>query len=45
MFQLLIKFRIAVMRSEKLVAEAEDSSGTWKKRHVRRWKPLPSNGH
>jgi hypothetical protein len=34
----------AVMRSEKLVAEAGDSSGTQRKGNVRRWKPLQSNG-
>jgi hypothetical protein len=31
------------VRSEKLVAEAGDSSGNHKKGNVRRWKPLPSN--
>jgi hypothetical protein len=36
--------RIAVVRSEKLVAEARDSSGTQKKRNVHHWKMLPSNG-
>jgi hypothetical protein len=29
---------------EKLVDEAGDSSGTQRKRTIRRWKPLPSNG-
>jgi hypothetical protein len=33
------------VRSEKLVAEAGDSSGTHRKGNVRRWKPLPSNGY
>jgi hypothetical protein len=33
-----------VARSEKLVAEAGNSSGTQMKRKVRHWKPLPSNG-
>jgi hypothetical protein len=41
-FELLGQLRVAVVRSEKLVAEAGDSSGT--QRNVRRWKPLPSNG-
>jgi hypothetical protein len=36
--------RIAIVRSEKLVAEAGDSSGTQRKGNVRRWKPLPKNG-
>jgi hypothetical protein len=35
--------RVAVVRSEKLVAEATDSSETQRKGNVRRWKPLPSN--
>jgi hypothetical protein len=37
------QLRAAVVRSEKLVAEAGDSSGTQRKGNVRRWKPLPSN--
>jgi hypothetical protein len=36
------QLRVAVVRSEKLVAEARDSSGTQRKGNVRRWKPLPS---
>jgi hypothetical protein len=36
--------RFAVVRSEKLVAEAVDSSGTQRKWKIHRWKPLPSNG-
>jgi hypothetical protein len=32
------------MRSEKLVAEAGDSSVTQRKENVRYWKPLPING-
>jgi hypothetical protein len=36
--------RVAVVRSEKLAAESEESSGTQRKEDVRRWKPLPSNG-
>jgi hypothetical protein len=35
--------RDAIVRSERLVPEAGDSSGTEKKRNVRHWKPLPSN--
>jgi hypothetical protein len=34
----------AVGRSEKLVAEVGDSSGTQRKGNVRCWKLLPSNG-
>jgi hypothetical protein len=34
---------VAVVRSEKLVAEVGDSSGTQRKGNVLRWKPLPSN--
>jgi hypothetical protein len=30
---------------EKAVTEAGYSSGTQMKENVRRWKPLPSNGH
>jgi hypothetical protein len=33
----------SVVRSEKLVAEAGDSSGTERKENIRLWKPLPSN--
>jgi hypothetical protein len=40
----LSQFRVAIVRSEKLVAEAGDSSGTKRKENIRRWKPLPSNG-
>jgi hypothetical protein len=29
---------------QKLVAVARDSSGTQRKRNIRRWKLLPSNG-
>jgi hypothetical protein len=36
--------RVSVVRSEKLVAEAGESSGTQGKGNVRCWKPLPSNG-
>jgi hypothetical protein len=35
--------RVAVVKSEKLVAEAGDSTGTQRKGNVRFWKPLPSN--
>jgi hypothetical protein len=31
------------LRSEKLVAEVEESWKTQKKRIVRRWRPVPSN--
>jgi hypothetical protein len=37
------QLRVAVVRSEKLVAEARDSSGTQRKGNVHRWKPLPSS--
>jgi hypothetical protein len=40
----LTLMRVAVVRSEKLVAEAGDSSETQSKENVRLWKPLPSNG-
>jgi hypothetical protein len=33
-----------VVRSEKLVAEARDSSGTQRKENLRHWKLLPSKG-
>jgi hypothetical protein len=36
--------RVVVVRSEKLIAEAGDSSGTQRKRNVHHWKPLPSDG-
>jgi hypothetical protein len=41
----LSQLRVAVVRSEKLVAEAEEISGTQRKGNVRRWKPLPGNGY
>jgi hypothetical protein len=34
----------SVVRSEKLEAEAGDSSGTQRKGTVSRWEPLPTNG-
>jgi hypothetical protein len=34
---------VAVVRIEKLV-EAGDSSGTQRKRNIRNWKQIPSNG-
>jgi hypothetical protein len=34
--------RVVVVRSEKLIVEARESSGT-QKGNVRRWKPLLSN--
>jgi hypothetical protein len=37
-------WRIVVVRTEKLVAEAGESSGTQRKVDVSRWKPLPSEG-
>jgi hypothetical protein len=40
----LSQLRVSVVRSEKLAAEAGESSGTQRKRNVRRWKPLPSKG-
>jgi hypothetical protein len=36
------QWRVAIMRSETLVAEVGDSSGAQRKGDVRRWKPLPS---
>jgi hypothetical protein len=42
-YPLLSQFRVAVVRSEKLVAEAGDSSGTQMKRNVHCWKTLPSS--
>jgi hypothetical protein len=41
---LLSQLRAAVVMSEKLIADARDSSGTQKKESVCRWKSLPSNG-
>jgi hypothetical protein len=41
--KLLSQLRAEAVRSEKLVAEAVDSSGLQKKGNVRRRKPLPSN--
>jgi hypothetical protein len=41
---LFSRLRAAVVESEKLVVDAGDSSGTYRKENVRRWKPLPSNG-
>jgi hypothetical protein len=35
---------VTVVRREKFVAEAEESSGTEMKGNIRRLKPLPSNG-
>jgi hypothetical protein len=43
-FELLSRLRVAVVRSEKLVAEVGKSSETQKKTNVRCWQPLPSNG-
>jgi multidrug resistance efflux pump len=37
------QLRVAVVRTEKLVAEAGYSSGTQRKGNVHCWKPLPSN--
>jgi hypothetical protein len=39
----LSQLRVAVVRSEKLVAEVGDSSGTQRKGDVRRGKMLPSS--
>jgi hypothetical protein len=36
----LIKLRVTVVKSDKLVGEARDSSGTLRKRNVHHWKPL-----
>jgi hypothetical protein len=35
---------VAVVRSEKMVAEAGDNSATQRKGNICHWKPLPSNG-
>jgi hypothetical protein len=40
----LSQLRVTVVRSEKLEAEAGDSSGTQRKGNVHLWQPLPSNG-
>jgi hypothetical protein len=40
----LRQFRVAVVRSEKLVVEAVDSSGTQRKGNIRGLKPLLRNG-
>jgi hypothetical protein len=40
----LSQLRVAVVVSDKLVAEAGDSSGTLRKGNVRHWKLLPNNG-
>jgi hypothetical protein len=37
------QLRVAVVRSEQLVAEAGDSTGTLRKGNVHRWKLLPSS--
>jgi hypothetical protein len=36
--------RVAVVRNEKMVAEAWDISGFMRERNVHRWKPIPING-
>jgi hypothetical protein len=36
--------RVADVRIGKLVSEVEEVSGNQRKKNVRRWKPLPSNG-
>jgi hypothetical protein len=41
----LRQLRFRVVRSEKLFAEAVDSSGTQRKRNVRLLRPLSSNGN
>jgi hypothetical protein len=40
----LSQLRVSVVRSEKLVVEAGESSGIQRMGNVRLWKPLPSNG-
>jgi hypothetical protein len=37
------QLRVVVVRSEKMVAEAGDISGTQRKGDIHRWKPLPSS--
>jgi hypothetical protein len=41
---LVVQLRVTVWRSEKLVAETMESSGTQKKGDFHRWNPLQSNG-
>jgi hypothetical protein len=41
---LLSQLRVAVVRNEKLIAEAGVISETHKEGNVRCWKPLPRNG-
>jgi hypothetical protein len=41
--ELLRLSRCESCRCEKLVAEAENRTGTKRKGNVRRWKPIPSN--
>jgi hypothetical protein len=36
--------RVAVVRREKLVAEADDRSEIQRRSNVRLWKPISSNG-
>jgi hypothetical protein len=44
-FELLLShLTVAVVKSEKLVAEAGESSETQRKGNVRCWKPIPRNG-
>jgi hypothetical protein len=38
------QLKVAVVRSEKLVAEARDSLGTQRKENIHHWKLLLSNG-
>jgi hypothetical protein len=40
----LSQLRVADVESEKLVAEAGDNSGTYRKGNVSQRKPLPTNG-
>jgi hypothetical protein len=40
---MLGQLRAAIEKSEKRVADDEDSSGTQRKGNVLRWKPLPNN--
>jgi hypothetical protein len=40
---LLSYFRVTVVRSENLVAEAGENQGTQKKGNVHHWKLLPNN--
>jgi hypothetical protein len=43
--EFLSNLRLAVMRSEELVVEVGECSGSQKRKSTRRWKTIPSNGN